>query len=92
MQLISEVQQGQSFLDKVIQLTGSVESAFDVAIFNNMSITDKRQIGDVVKAEKVTNKRVANFFKNIQPATASNIELNNKGIGYWSIGENFIIS
>jgi hypothetical protein len=36
----SKVYQGQSFLDKVIEMTGSVDNAFGMAIENNVSITD----------------------------------------------------
>ncbi len=77
------VKQGQTFLDKVTQLTGSYENALEMAFLNGVSITedssqDQRAmykkifvIGKEIKVSSITNKRVVSFFnpKN-EPATA----------------------
>lgn len=77
------VKQGQSFLDKVTQLTGNYENALEMAFLNGVSVTDDSSqdqrsaykkifvIGKEIKVSNITNKRVVNFFntKN-EPATA----------------------
>lgn len=90
------VKQGQSFIDKVTQLTGSYENALEAAILNNRSITDTPVIGEILKMPGVTNKRVALFFANInEPATTITQEqisaITNMGIGEMTIGSTFII-
>ncbi len=72
MPAMNKIQRGQSFLDKVIQLTGSVENAFEVAVQNDMSITDVREIGEEIRTNILTNKYVVQYLKNKQPATATN--------------------
>jgi hypothetical protein len=101
------VKQGQTFLDKVTQLTGSYENALEMAMLNNMSITDDVsvgsksiktmfKIGTEIKSGNITNKRVASFF-NLKSEPATAIVNNNKnegltGIGYMAIGRSFIVS
>ena len=63
--------EGQSFLDKVIETTGSIENAFEMALLNEISISDDLIVGSELKASKVTNKIVAAYFSyNKRPATA----------------------
>lgn len=90
------VYQGQSFLDKVIELTGSVENAFEMALLNNMSVTDDVVIGQDLKVTGMTLKYVASIFnENKRPATAINEIVGKRimagGIGKMIIGKNFII-
>lgn len=93
----SPIQQGQSFLDKVLEATGSIDNCFEMAVLNNMSITDELIRGSVLQASPVTNRRaVAEWNKNNLPATAlSNIEFTlvvpDDGIGAMIIGETFIV-
>jgi len=77
------VKQGQTFLDKVTQLTGSYENALEMAFLNGLSVTDDSSqdqrsmykkvfvIGKEIKVSSITHKRVVSFFnsKN-EPATA----------------------
>lgn len=99
------IKQGQSFLDKVTQLTGSYENALEMAILNSLSVTDEQssvtktpfEIGKEIKVSKITNKRVVAFFnlKN-EPATAIIYPKMTKlvsetGIGFMAIGSNFKI-
>lgn len=93
----SIVKQGQSFLDKVTQLTGSWENALEAAILNNRSITDAPKIGEQFKMPPVTNRIVAEFFnENNEPATLTTKEqlqdIENIGIGKMAIGSTFIVS
>lgn len=92
----AKVYQGQSFLDKVIELTGSVENAFEMALLNNMSVTDDVVIGQELKLTGVTLKSVVSIFnENKHPATAINEIVGKRimagGIGKMIIGKNFII-
>ncbi len=65
------VKQGQSFLDKVVQQTGSFENALAMAILNNKSITASLEIGEEIQGSGITNKRVVAFFnKYNEPSTA----------------------
>jgi LysM repeat protein len=73
MQVMSKamVHAGQSFFDNVVETTGSVENAFEMAILNGISITDDIKVGTELKISKITNNAVANFFNETnRPATA----------------------
>ncbi len=90
------IKQGQSFLDKVLEQTGSIENAFEMALANDLSITDVLIIGDVLKpAGKIKNVIVSLFGENNEPATALTAsyiaENENFGIGKMAIGSTFII-
>ena len=90
------VKQGQSFLDKVLEQTGSIENAFEMALANDSSITDLLVIGDVLKpAGKIKSVIVSLFGENNEPATALTAsyiaENENFGIGKMAIGSTFII-
>jgi len=65
----TKVKQGQTFFDTVIETTGDITNAFDMAIANNISVTDMlfNQMNlAVAGAEK---KAVTQLFKVQQPAT-----------------------
>lgn len=90
------VKQGQSFLDKTTQLTGSIENALKMSIANNHGITDLLPIGLELKTTAVTNKRVASFFTKFnEPATGLSQslinEIENIGIGAMVIEDTFIV-
>lgn len=92
----------QSFLDIAIQHTGSVESAFVLALQNNKSLTDELESGGSLIADSkqlIVNKDILSYYqsKNIQPATAINNQLSTindkpEGIDYWAIQMDFIVS
>lgn len=93
MQNMNKTQQGQSFLDVVLQQTGSFEATISAAIINDISITDSISIGSEVKVKNVSAD-IFLQFKNKRPATAVNISTadeNKKGIGYMQIGSTFIV-
>jgi hypothetical protein len=90
------VYQGQSFLDKVLENTGSIENAFAMALINGISVTDDVVIGQELKVTAVTSKAIVSIFnENKRPATAITMnhlqEIKNKGIGYMRIGSTFIV-
>jgi hypothetical protein len=91
------VYQGQSFLDKVIEHTGSIENAFASALLNSTSVTDDVVIGMDLTMSAVTKKAVVGLFnENNRPATGMSLsqieEIENIGIGSMIIGNNFIVS
>ncbi len=87
---------GQSLYDIAIQECGSVEAVIAIAILNDISVTDELQIGQLLQIPEPVNKPIADYYKsrNLKPATAGNLDLKNQdeGIGFWSIGNDFIIS
>jgi hypothetical protein len=90
------VYQGQSFLDKVLETTGSIENAFEMALLNGVSVTEDIGIGQELKVSPVTNKVIVDLFGEFnKPATmvtAIQIELiENLGIGKMAIGSTFIV-
>ena len=91
------VKQGQCFLDKVTQLTGSYENALEMAIKNGVSITADVLIGSTIEPTEVTNKRVvASYNEFNEPATdlskAELVALENIGIGTMVIEDTFIVA
>ena len=80
---------GQSVLDIAVQCYGSAAAAFDIALANNISITDDLTAGHLLSLpdSEYYNKNIAEYFKNkgIYPATgvtdAFMEELTDKGIG-----------
>lgn len=91
----SVVYQGQNFIDKVLETTGSTENAFEMSILNGVSLTDPVVIGQELKPSKVTKKGVVGVFNKKRPASGvvsiSKAEAENEGIGYMVIGNNLII-
>lgn len=90
-----ETKQGQSFLDLVIQGTGDVYNAFEMALKNNRNLTDDLKIGEEIQASQITNNRVVNLFSlSHKPATAFNkndLPPVLEGISYWAINQDFIV-
>lgn len=90
------VKQGQCFLDKITQITGSFENALPMALLNSRSITDDVPIGLEVIPSSITNKRVVAFFNSFnEPATTVKqsqlVDIENLGIGTMIIENTFIV-
>jgi LysM repeat protein len=92
----------QSLFDIAIQYFGSAESAMEVALLNDLSITDKLVVGQELELPKVSayeNKERVNYYatNNIYPATSESVERTEEiinvpdGIDYMIIGKTFII-
>lgn len=91
-----KVYQGQNFIDKVLETTGSTENAFEMALLNGMSLTDSVAIGQELQPTRVTRKGMVKLFDSRnRPASAiekkPGIEPENEGIGFMEIGTTFII-
>lgn len=90
----------QTLLDVAIRHCGTVQAVVDIAILNNISITDDLIPGQIIliPSKDYGFQEVVNFFalNKIDPATAltENDEAlteGNSGIGFWEIGNNFIV-
>ena len=89
----------QSLLDFAIQHTGSAQNAFEIAMANNMSITDQLTAGSelVVAGSIVNDVDVKNYYqsKSLQPATDitqnGEAEETPEGISIWILNQNFIV-
>lgn len=88
----------QSLLDVCLQHTGTIQGIFELAMANDLSITDDVQAGAVLQLSEgiKTDKDILNYYrtKAIQPATAITTQTTEKleGIGYWAIGVDFKVS
>ncbi|MGV0946060.1 hypothetical protein ACTS93_02600 [Empedobacter falsenii] len=94
MQNTSKVQQGQSFIDKTLELTGSVESLLDMAILNNVSITDDVSIGTEILGSPIVKQTIVGQIinQNIATKLTKTIDLSvpqELGIGKMKIGSTF---
>ncbi|MDD3079086.1 MAG: hypothetical protein PHH37_08280 [Paludibacter sp.] len=91
-----KVKDGQSIIDIAIQELGSAEGAYDIAVLNDISITDTLNVGTELTMPDVVNKSIAAYYKykRINPATSlceSDTVLLPGGIGYWCVGVDFIV-
>jgi hypothetical protein len=70
-----KVLNNQSLLDIAIQELGSADAAFDIALINNINITDDLQTGQILQIPQTANdyvrRQIVNYYKinEIKPAT-----------------------
>lgn len=70
------VYSGQSFLNKVLESTGNISNAFEMALLNNVSITENIAIGTKLEISKITNNYIVDFFnEDNRPATDIRIDI-----------------
>lgn len=74
-----EVLDRQSLIDIALQVYGSIEGVFTLAVENGLSVTDSLTSGQVLdySPENIIDKRVTQQYKiqNIRPATAFGYDL-----------------
>lgn len=90
------VLEGQSLFDIAVQECGSVETAFALAVANDISLTDELTPGSLTVKASPVNKKVVDYYKLkvLNPATSSTAldgEVQLTGIGYMAVGKNFIV-
>ena len=92
---------GQTFLDIAMQELGDAERAFELANFNNRSITDHLTPGETifVPTPAIDKKETIKILTSPanRPASKTDDEDNNtplvpEGIGAWAIDIDFIVS
>lgn len=93
---MSKVKQGQSFVDKVTELTGSRENVVKMAVLNGVSVTGFLSNGVSLNSVEITNTEMVKYFKVYgSPATASKDYKQDQptfeGIGKMEIGKTFIV-
>lgn len=87
--------QGQWLGDIAIREAGSIEAVVEMAIRNDLSITDKIVSGTSMLKPAPLNKRVMNYYSinSIYPATPAELDDRSfSGIGYMSVEITFIVS
>lgn len=85
--------QNQSLFDIAAQEAGTIEAVFELAVQNNMAITDGFAPGITLNADNLpTDTTVLAYMKKheIAPATVDDSKMW-QGIGYWIIETDFII-
>lgn len=96
MQNTVTVKNTQSLLDIAIQSSGSIEAVLELALSNNLSITDELELGMILKTASISSAEVLEHYtvNKISPATASTGTqlVTPQGIDYWAIGIDFIVS
>ena len=89
------VHSGQTFLNKVLEQTGDIENVMEMALLNNVSITDDVVIGGEFLSTPVTNNQIVNYFSERKPANKKihdNVVIPINGIGYMKIESTFKVS
>ena len=89
----TKVKDNQSTLDLSIQTAGSIEAVFDLAITNNISITDQIVPGQEITVPQVVDKNIYEYYRihELTPATTLPVT-QNEGIEFWRIERDFIVS
>ena len=66
-----KVLENQTLLDIAIQALGAAEAAFDIALLNNLSITDTMIPGTELAMPAIVNTDIAAYYaaKGLRPAT-----------------------
>lgn len=85
----------QSLFDIAILAGGSIESVFDIALQNDLSITGEMSAGQTVSTSQIEGNQITDYYrvKGIMPTTFSSQEIFTlSGLGYMALEENFIVS
>lgn len=91
----TQVREGQNLLDIAVSKCGDVTSAFEAALMNNISITEDLVIDQNILLPDVVNEDVVDVLASeyLTPASADDEEAEIlQGIGYMTIGLDFIVS
>lgn len=88
------VLENQSLLDIAIQLGGSLESVFELAVANDISITESTNPGQTIFLNNQSQSQIVDYYRSrgITPATSIIDSRQQGGIGYMAVGIDFIIS
>lgn len=94
---MSNVLKGQNLHDIAIQELGTADAAFDIALSNNIAVTDLLNVckgvnipGDIDKKTKTVNYYDS---KGLKPATENRGVVGDAvGVNFWTIEEDFKIS
>jgi hypothetical protein len=89
-----EAKDNQSLIDIAVQITGSAAGAFELALQNDISITDAMTVSQPLETVLIENKDIEKFYtKNgLIPATAATENEVPGGINFMGIEIDFIVS
>ncbi len=94
--MVITVLNNQNFLDIAIMYTGIVENSFDIAVFNEMSLTDQLTPGMslTVPDDLETDPDTVSYFmrQSLQPAMGVNDSISvpeGKGVGWMKVSKDF---
>lgn len=90
----------QSIFDLAVQELGSVEAAFELALLNDLSLTDNLTAGQMLELSDKQNRAVADYYaaNGLKPATGLTEERINaitnggEGVEFWGIEYDFIVN
>lgn len=70
--IITIIDTRQTLADIAIKYIGDIESLYDLAVLNGLSVTDSLTVGQTITLPPVINQRIATYFNNnnITPVTA----------------------
>lgn len=84
---------GQNLVDIAIQHTGSVESVVELAVANDISITQQLTAGSTLNSVPEKDERIVDYYavRNLSPATTASDRnaTRRRGIGNMTIGQDF---
>jgi len=81
----------QTLFDIAVQECGSIEAVFEIARTNNLSITAELPAGTIIILPEVYNRTVKKVYQDNGYKPASISDTNFGGIGFWTIGDDFIV-
>jgi hypothetical protein len=86
--------QNQSLLDIAVQMAGSVEAIFDLAVANDLSVTDNPETGRELIEALPVNRDITAYYasRNIRPATAVVWTDEGEGIEFWAVEIDFVVN
>lgn len=72
MMTITIIDSRQTLADIAIKYIGDIESLYELAVLNSLSVTDSLIVGQKITLPPVINQRIATYFNdnNITPVTA----------------------
>jgi hypothetical protein len=84
----------QSLFDIAVQTTGGAETAFDLALANDISLTEDPLLKQELTPVASVNRGIVSYYAayRLQPATWTTGIDEEEGINYWCIEYNFIVS
>ena len=88
------VRSGQSVVDVALQYYGTVNGMWDIARLNNISITAQLTPGQKLTVTETINetaKYLGSYKETITHVIANGNDDVYSGIGYWTIGVDFIV-
>ncbi len=84
-----QVYNGQNLLDVALIYYGTIKAALDIAIANNMQLTDDLRPGQILllPTSRYINPEIQKYYeiKQIKPATAEPLLIENEEFNIWGL-------